>query len=327
MANAIGIAASAVLFICLVFFIKHSLRVKIGNWFSEKWCRVWLMFAFFICFNGFLMVITKSWNTEIFLQIAFYLFAPTWILFLAQPCCPDNHNSLRSGWTDILIVLLLWLPVETEIISTGWKMGKSSYPLVTLGAMLFALIVYQMRKREFSLDWSIKTLRGDILTALIYFAILAAILIPLALAIDFANGPALNHKLPKKLPGYPWILPAVFAGIWFAPALIEEIIFRGVIQNVLVEKFKPKIGILVASVIFGFSHINNATKYYREDGTVVRYDYPNWRYVLLATIAGFGYGLIYWKRKKAGSGSALGAAALLHCIVDFVWLLLFKDNM
>lgn len=53
----------------------------------------------------------------------------------------------------------------------------------------------------------------------------------------------------------------------------EEFLFRGLLQNLLSRMLtSDAYGWICASVLFGFSHITN-------------YHFPNWRYVLLASIA------------------------------------------
>jgi len=80
----------------------------------------------------------------------------------------------------------------------------------------------------------------------------------------------------------------------------------GVLQNLLARTFQSKWGgLLVASLIFGLSHIIHAP-------------FPNWKYVLLATIAGLFYGHT-WMR----TGS-LFPAALVHALVDISWHVLFR---
>jgi membrane protease YdiL (CAAX protease family) len=59
-------------------------------------------------------------------------------------------------------------------------------------------------------------------------------------------------------------------------------------------------------VIFGFAHITN-------NGV-----FPNWRYVLLASIAGIFYGRTW---RKTGS---IFPSAILHALVDTTWHLLFR---
>jgi membrane protease YdiL (CAAX protease family) len=91
-----------------------------------------------------------------------------------------------------------------------------------------------------------------------------------------------------------------FALISVATALPEEILFRSLIQNWLMQKFGATTAMLVvASVIFGCAHLNNGP------GPL-----PNWRYVILATIAGFAYGKVFER------ASSVTASMILHALVD-----------
>jgi len=72
---------------------------------------------------------------------------------------------------------------------------------------------------------------------------------------------------------------------------------------------QPQVLILqwwTASVLFGFSHITNM-------------GFPNWRYVILASLAGLFYG---WTWRKTGS---IFASALVHAAVDATWHFLFHS--
>ena len=95
-------------------------------------------------------------------------------------------------------------------------------------------------------------------------------------------------------------------GIFFFTAVPEELLFRGVLQNVLGKALsRDGAGWIVASIIFGLSHIANGR-------------FPNWKYVLLATIAGFFYGYAWRKSRSIFPG------ALVHTAVDGLWFLLFR---
>ena len=59
-------------------------------------------------------------------------------------------------------------------------------------------------------------------------------------------------------------------------------------------------GLLIASVVFGLSHLHHAPV-------------PNWRYAILATLAGIFYGNVYRTRQR------LCASALTHALVDTIW--------
>ena len=56
----------------------------------------------------------------------------------------------------------------------------------------------------------------------------------------------------------------------------------------------------IASVLFGLSHIQHAP-------------FPNWRYVAMATVAGWFYGWAYRKHRS------LMASAGTHALVDTLW--------
>ena len=85
-------------------------------------------------------------------------------------------------------------------------------------------------------------------------------------------------------------------------ALPEELLFRALVQNWLMQRFGfNHVTLAAAALIFGASHLNNPP------GPL-----PNWRYMILATIAGFVFGKVYWK-----SGTILSSAAL-HATVNTV---------
>ena len=96
----------------------------------------------------------------------------------------------------------------------------------------------------------------------------------------------------------------LFIGIYLTVAIPEEMLFRGILQNLLVrtiQKGPPGLyGLLIASVVFGASHLHHAPV-------------PNWRYAILATLAGIFYGNVYRTRQR------LCASALTHALVDTIW--------
>jgi membrane protease YdiL (CAAX protease family) len=80
------------------------------------------------------------------------------------------------------------------------------------------------------------------------------------------------------------------------------------LQNVLSRSCKSEFaGWWTASVLFGFSHITNL-------------GFPNWRYVILASIAGLFYG---WTWRRTNS---IFASALVHAAVDTTWHFFFRTG-
>jgi len=87
-----------------------------------------------------------------------------------------------------------------------------------------------------------------------------------------------------------------------ATALPEEILFRGFIQNCLMQKFGANTRtLLVAALIFGCAHLNNGPQ-----------PLPNWRYMILATIAGAVYGKVFQE------SSSILASATLHALINTI---------
>ena len=95
-------------------------------------------------------------------------------------------------------------------------------------------------------------------------------------------------------------------GIFVVIAVPEELLFRGIIQNVLEKSLGHRnLALGVTAVVFGLAHLNNGPR-------------PDWRYVVLATLAGWFYGRAYLRTRN------LIAPALLHTFVDTVWRGFFR---
>ncbi len=96
-----------------------------------------------------------------------------------------------------------------------------------------------------------------------------------------------------------------FAGILWVVALWEEFVCRGMLQQLLSRRFNSTIaGLVTASVIFGLSHLP-----FRH--------FPNWKFALLAALAGIFYG---WAYLRAGS---IRASMVTHAFVVTTWKMFF----
>lgn len=88
-------------------------------------------------------------------------------------------------------------------------------------------------------------------------------------------------------------------------AIPEELFFRAIIQNFLETRIGRTSALFLAAVLFGLSHFNHGSRF-------------NWRYVLLATIAGIFYGRA-WRANRQ-----IFASIVTHTAVDVVWSLWFR---
>ena len=138
----------------------------------------------------------------------------------------------------------------------------------------------------------------DVRVAAGYFAVF----VPVAIALGVVTG----FIQPAERFASPGALLLMALGIFVFIAVPEELLFRGIIQNLLEKEIgRPGLALGVAAVIFGAAHLNNGPS-------------PDWRYFLLATLAGVVYGRAYARTRN------LMAPALVHTLVDVAWRGFFR---
>jgi CAAX protease family protein len=210
-------------------------------------------------------------------------------------------NAAAGAWQDFASVLGIWVFVKFG--NRVWHLwpypdGKLTHVLTVLVAVNAALASFLLVRRAKGIGYSIGWGKRWGLYAVGSFVVFACIAIPLGSALHFiAFSPQWNR----------W---SSYAGLSLAILIFtawpEELLFRGLLQNLLSRASKSELaGWWTASVLFGFSHITNM-------------GFPNWRYVILATLAGLFYG---WTWRKTGS---IFASALVHGAVDAVWHFMFR---
>ena len=112
-----------------------------------------------------------------------------------------------------------------------------------------------------------------------------------------------THFHPLRPAAGPFATGAVLTFLFIA--IPEELFFRGILQNLLETRLGRRGALALASILFGFSH-------YHRGGTF------DWRYILLASIAGVFYGRA-WR-----ASHQLLAAIITHTAVDVVWSAWFR---
>ncbi len=225
--------------------------------------------------------------------MAGFIFVPICLALSAGTAAP-------GAWQDFVSMLGIWIFVKFG--PRGWlwpyPAGKLSHVLTSLLAVVVALASFLLVRRAKGIGYSIGWgKRWGVYTAG-SFLVFACIAIPLGTALRFITFAPLSNRWG------PYV--GLSLAILLFTAWPEELLFRGLLQNFLSEASNSELaGYWAASVLFGFSHITNL-------------GFPNWRYVILATIAGLFYG---WTWRKAGS---IFASALVHGAVDAVWHFLFR---
>jgi hypothetical protein len=165
-------------------------------------------------------------------------------------------------------------------------------------ALSTALAGFVLLRRLDGVGYAVAWGRGFGGSLALHFALFAAIAIPLGVTLGFlAYQPSLERARSS---------PLTVLGILFFTAWPEEFLFRGLLQNLLSQTLKnQQAALVIAAVIFGFSHIFHAP-------------YPNWKYVLLATVAGLFYGHLWIRTRSLLPGT------LVHALVDISRQILFR---
>ncbi len=194
------------------------------------------------------------------------------------------------------MILALWLPVELNL-GSQWisKHAQGFLHTVAYGVGLtLALVLFLAFRGLKGMKYNLPSRVMDFIDPLISFVIVAPVLIGLGIALTFIPW----FHMPGNLSAAG--IAKTFGIIFVATALPEEILFRCLIQNWLMQKFGSTTAVLAAaSLIFGCAHLNNGPQ-----------ALPNWRYMILATIAGFAYGKVFQRASSATASMAL------HAMVD-----------
>ena len=244
--------------------------------------------------------------TGIFSAAAFFAHACSWplsALVFAYTAMPVLCAALQGAGSikrptamDFLTILLLWLPLELAAGGSLVPRPAQGYlHSVAYGiAILLGLLLFLGFRSFPDLKYNLPQTRRDWLLPLAGFATVAPVLILVGVAIGFIPAP----HWPGKSSG---AMTAAAGVIFIGTALPEEILFRSLIQNLLMLRFGAGMRtLLVASFIFGCAHLNNGPQ-----------PLPNWRYMILATIAGFAYGRVFQR------ASTVLSSAALHTLVDW----------
>ena len=225
------------------------------------------------------------------LVVLAYTSAPVLLAAIQGPAVAPWPTAL-----DFLGILTLWLPIE-------FAAGAALVPRPAQGflhsvaygiAILLGLTMWTGFRSFSGMKYNPPRERRDFWLPLAGFVLVAPVLAVVGIALGFIPAP---HP-PMQSAGR---MAAAVGIIYAGTALPEEILFRALIQNLFMQRFGSSTRtLLIASFIFGCAHLDNGPQ-----------PLPNWRYMILATIAGFAYGKVFQK------ASTVLSSAGLHMLVDW----------
>ena len=265
-------------------FFSHGLRV----WVQRLPLSLRLLCPAILCVPY--VLVTSSLGAFCWGWFALYVILPVAVAGLMwQARAADN--SQRGTWRDFLVLAVLGLAVDLRWFERAWPPHLAVFnKMLLLDAGIYGFIlIRQLDGVGFDLRLSLR----DIRTGLREFGWYAPIAIALGLGMGFLHAHAI---WPRPL--------GLAAGFFFTFAFIavpEELFFRGWMQNLLERRLGRTSALLVTAVLFGLSHFNKRAVHF------------NWRYVVLAVLAGIFYGRA-WRRDRR-----VGASAITHACVDTIW--------
>lgn len=203
----------------------------------------------------------------------------------------------RGSWADYAALLAIAVVIEKHVFDSAWPIPglNGMAKLLFVDAVLYNYLVV---RPVVEMGFDFRARLRDFATGLREFAFYA----PVALALGFALGFLHFHRIAGN--------PAWFGAGWlftlFFIAVPEEIFFRGLLLNLLEKDFgfagkrRTTVALLMSAAVFGLAHFNKRAVF-------------NWRYVILAAIAGVFYGRSYLANRRILS------AGITHATVDTVW--------
>jgi membrane protease YdiL (CAAX protease family) len=210
-----------------------------------------------------------------------------WLMTQAALTDPEQ----RGNWRDALILITLGLAVDLRWLDVAWPSGlRGLGNLVLVDAGLYAFLGIRGLGGtgfDFHLRWS------DWKTGLRELLFFAPAVLVLGIWLGFIHPHANTPGFAKAI--LTWV------GIFVFVAVPEELFFRAWVQNLLERRIGRRSALLVASILFGLSHFNKRSAHF------------NWRYVLLATIAGIFYGRAWRQHRR------VPASTITHATVDWLW--------
>ncbi len=226
---------------------------------------------------------------------ALYALLPVAVALLLQHArYVDEHQT--GNWRDYLVLFTLGLAVDLRWFEPAWPPHLSVFnKMILLNAGIYGfLFIRGLNGVGFDLRLQLHDLRIGLRECAFY--------IPIALILGLTLGFLHVHAIWPHL----WKLAGSLVFTFLFIAVPEELFFRGWLQNLLERRLGRTQALLLASTLFGLSHFNKRAVHF------------NWRYVVLAAIAGIFYGRA-WRQDRR-----VAASSITHTTVDTLWSIWFR---
>jgi hypothetical protein len=215
-----------------------------------------------------------------------------WDMFLGMAAVVLAVGLLLARGHHWIVLAILGISVDLRFFDAAWPVPglNSMTKLLFVDAGLYGfLLLHPIGDIGYDFRPRLRDL-GIGLREFLFFT-------PIAIALGFGLSFLHAHKtIPAPTAAaVGWIFTLFFI------AVPEELFFRGLLLNLLKRKIGVPKALIVSSLLFGLAHFNKRDAYF------------NWRYVIIAAIAGFFYGRAWLDRRRILTSS------ITHATVDTVW--------
>jgi membrane protease YdiL (CAAX protease family) len=279
------------------------------------------------------------------------LLAPLWFFGFRNPPVHANEDSLRSlpRLLEVLAVGTLGIPYFVLTLGTPLFYWRAAIIVIAFPVLLAAFL--ETSKLSAQMTWRDGAVLAIIVAAYFFKWLHAAWPLPWEAPLPklfLADVALYCFLVVRKLEGTGYVLIPTVSSFWigvgewafYVPiaiglgewtgfihfhstvpavgktaasivitflliALPEELFFRAILQNLLETRLGRMPALFTAAILFGLSHFNHGATF-------------NWRYVLLAAIAGIFYGRAWRARRQ------VLASVVTHTLVDVVWSIWFR---
>ncbi|MBI4992442.1 MAG: CPBP family intramembrane metalloprotease [Candidatus Harrisonbacteria bacterium] len=204
-----------------------------------------------------------------------------------------SKDTYKINHWDALFLLSSWQVFNLGYWQKYLATTAVANPYNIAAVILILLSIWFIHRRKINLG-KVEFSKKSALIAILSLGILTKILIPAGLLLGFLKfNPRLepNHIISTAIGYYLFVAPS------------EELIFRGIIFNLLERHFNKWPALFTSTALFAviYTHLSgNST-------------FPNWQYVGMAFIAGLVYGISYMKSRN------ILVPIFIHGSVDTIW--------
>jgi uncharacterized protein len=249
--------------------------------------------------------------------------APLPYLLYAVPCGVFRWESLAAivavvalaawflkapaggRWSEFGFILLMAAPPLFGLFKRIYAPTQEGLRMDFLGQLMWirvGILSYERTRGLDGLGFGFWPKASEWKTGAIWYAAL----LPVAFAVAELTGFAQISWPANDWPQVAAVALLTFAGGFWVVALGEEFLFRGLLQRWMGGAVgNERAGWVAASTLFGLAHLG-----FRQ--------FPNWRFVIVAAVAGLFYGEAF---RRSGS---LRAAMVAHALTITTWRTFFR---